>query len=456
MTPPTRIAWFTPLPPIKSGISRYCAELLPALSSDRQLDVFVDGPPAAFVAPDTRVRLFDALDFVWMNRRQPYELIVYQLGNAPCHDYMWAYLVRYPGLVVLHDAQLHHARGRALLQRKRYDDYRSEFWFNHPDAAADLAELGAAGLLGSLTTFLPMLRVVFESAGHIAVHNKWLAGQLRETFPSAGVSVVEMGVPACNARADARIGIRRRYGIPMDGVLFVAFGKVTPEKRIVEAIRGLAAMSEAVPDAHVLLAGETVDYYEPISIARDLGVQSRVSVAGFVSDEEVDDYLAAADVCLCMRWPTSRETSASYLRCLAAGRATVTTDLVHTVDIPTLDTRSGAVLGPGQPAGVSVDILDEPHSLNLAMRRLAQDSRLRDALGRQARELWESRFSLDQMIGGYRTLLDVAATASPPIDERRRQLPVHLLADGREHGARVLLDAGFPDSVVEGYLDTRS
>ena len=76
--------------------------------------------------------------------------IVYQLGNAPCHDYMWAYLVRYPGLVVLHDGQLHHARGRMLLQRwqPRRDDYRREFRFNHPDANPTVAELGAVGLAG--------------------------------------------------------------------------------------------------------------------------------------------------------------------------------------------------------------------------------------------------------------------------------------------------------------------
>ena len=38
---------------------------------------------------------------------------------------------------------------------------------------------------------------------------------------------------------------------------------------------------------------------------------------------------AAADICACLRWPTNRETSASWLRCLAAGRPTIVTDLAH-------------------------------------------------------------------------------------------------------------------------------
>ena len=47
---------------------------------------------------------------------------------------MWPYLFRYPGLVVLHDAHLHHARAWSLLRRKRHEAYRAEFEFNHPEA----------------------------------------------------------------------------------------------------------------------------------------------------------------------------------------------------------------------------------------------------------------------------------------------------------------------------------
>src|SRR5436190_20372841 len=112
-----RLAWFGPLPPVRSGIATYSGELLPLLAAEHEIDLFVDGPPSAFESPHERLELFDAHDFIWKHRARPYDLIVYQLGNATCHDYMWAYLVRYPGIVVLHDGQLHHARGRMLLPR---------------------------------------------------------------------------------------------------------------------------------------------------------------------------------------------------------------------------------------------------------------------------------------------------------------------------------------------------
>ena len=40
-----RLAWFTPVPPTKSGIARYNQELLPALGAASQIDVFVDALP---------------------------------------------------------------------------------------------------------------------------------------------------------------------------------------------------------------------------------------------------------------------------------------------------------------------------------------------------------------------------------------------------------------------------
>ena len=108
-----------------------------------------------------------------------------------------------------------------------------------------------------------------------------------------------------------------------------AFGKITPEKRVREIIHALSAIDEVIPNAHLLLAGDTVEYYDMADESSLRGIDRKVTIAGYVDDEEMDDYLAASDVCLCMRWPTSRETSASWLRCLAAGRPTISTDLVQ-------------------------------------------------------------------------------------------------------------------------------
>ena len=72
-----------------------------------------------------------------------------------------------------------------------------------------------------------------------------------------------------------------------------------------EASRRPSSLVDAVPQAHLLLVGREVDYYDARSEAETAGVGDRVTITGFVPHEEIAAYLAAADVCLCMRWPTS-------------------------------------------------------------------------------------------------------------------------------------------------------
>ena len=122
---------------------------------------------------------------------------------------------------------------------------------------------------------------------------------------------------------------------------------------------------------------------------------------------------------------------------------------MHTVDVPMLDPRDWGVLHTGneeRPVGISVDILDEDHSLRLAMRRLSRDGALRSTLGAHARDLWSTRHTLDQMGAAYvRVITDTFERPSP--DLTARSLPAHLLSNGLELADRLLLDfpiAGSP------------
>jgi glycosyltransferase involved in cell wall biosynthesis len=225
-----------------------------------------------------------------------------------------------------------------------------------------------------------------------------------------------------------------------------------------EAMRALAAVMESAPHAHLMVTGEAVDYYDLQSEAERLGLSRRVTFSGYLADEDIDDYLAASDVCLCLRWPSSRETSASWLRCLAAGKPTISTDLVHTVDIPTLDPRNWSVLclsavarenpassGETGPVGVSIDILDEDHSLKLAMRRLATDEKLRAMLGSNARAVWSERFRLEGMVAGYQRVVARLLQAPPADADRLKTLPLHLRASGAEHAESIVSEIVGPE-----------
>ena len=437
-----RLALFTPLPPERSGIARYAEELLPVLARRHAIDVYTSEPRSE--AALDGIETFGAHDFLWKHARLPYDLVVYQLGNATCHDYMWAYLARYPGLVVLHDAQLHQSRARALIVRGRAARFRAEFAFDHPDAPPDARELGAEGLLGGLVYLWPMLRLPIESARLVAVHNAWLADRLRRDYPNAAVESIRMGVgdPLAGATdpGRARARGRERLGLAPGDVAFGAFGGVTPEKRVPQILRALAAIRDAVPAARLILVGAGASHYDVRQDAVESGITDRVTLAGYVDDAALDDCLAAVDVCLCLRWPSGYETSASWLRCLAAGKPTVVTDLPHLADVPALlnpRNTTTTPLGTGNdadaaPVTVAIDILDEDRSLADTLRRLGTDADLRRRLGERARAWWRAHHRIDLMAEDYERLFATAAARAAPA------LPGELLPDNSEHARELL------------------
>jgi hypothetical protein len=246
---------------------------------------------------------------------------------------------------------------------------------------------------------------------------------------------------------------------------------LTPEKRLPQIIAAFRALEPYAPNARLLLAGAAAAHFDVSAEIgrgirregreegggpRDFGGTDSVTVTGYLeTDDDLTDHIAACDVTLNLRWPTTRETSGPWLRALAAGKATVITDLVHLGDVPSFDPRTWCVreLGISQPPTsnlqapastdlravcVAVDILDEDHSLRLAMRRLATDADLRALVGRAAREYWTREHSVDGMADDYeRIIRDAAARPDPAVD-----LPAHMRNSGDRRLAALLAPFG--------------
>ncbi len=413
-----RVAIFSPLPPQRSGIAHYTAELLPLLSSKHEIDLYTDcAEPYSSV--DSSLNVFNAHDFVWKRKRVSYEHVIYQLGNATCHDYMWPYLAHYPGHLVLHDGHVHHSRARSLLSTGREDTYRKEFAFSHSDCPSDVAELGVQGLLGHLTYFWPMLGVPMTVARSVSVHNARLAEELQRNYSHSRITTIRMGVtdPTSTLNDSMRNSIRRTLGLSSEHVVFAAYGNLTPEKRIPQILRSIKKLKQTHPFIRLLLVGHSVAHYDAKADAQALGIDHLVTYTDYIADSDLPQYLAAADVYLCLRWPSTGETSASMIRCLAMGKPIITTDLALNRDMPMLLTPWAWTLShpwkntfDAQPLGVAIDILDEDHSLEITLRRLSTDANLRKQLGLRARQYWESHHQLEMMANDYQQLLSDDAT----------------------------------------------
>src|SRR5947207_684202 len=118
-----RIAFFTPLNPIQSGISDYSEELLPLLARGATIDIYIDKYRPSNQAIVRQFTVRPAGEFAAAQRAAPYDSIIYQMGNSPAHAYIYEMLGRYPGVLVLHEFVLHHLRMWMLLNAGKAGAY---------------------------------------------------------------------------------------------------------------------------------------------------------------------------------------------------------------------------------------------------------------------------------------------------------------------------------------------
>jgi len=97
-----RIAWFRHATPDATDALDAGAALIDQLRSSHDIDVIVER---------------NAHDFVWQHLHRPWDLYVYELDNTPAHEFIWAYLINYPGVVMLRSTDLPHLRVPLLASR---------------------------------------------------------------------------------------------------------------------------------------------------------------------------------------------------------------------------------------------------------------------------------------------------------------------------------------------------
>jgi glycosyltransferase involved in cell wall biosynthesis len=460
-----RLAWFSPWPPQRGDAASRSAVVVPALAERGfGIDVFVDErrvsvarvestePPAA-----GEVRILGAHDFVWRTARSPYDLTVFHVADSALHDFVWAYLFQWPGLTVLHDGRVHQARSRALLAQHRHGDYRAEFAWNHPDVSPAAAELAVNGYEGPFSCQWPMIRTVVTASRLVATHARGALAELETAGAGRPVDCITAG-DGGSARALAddahmRARVRIALGLPSSAIVFGVFDALGPEWRVPQILRAFAGARARTADARLLLAGPRDPDLDVAALVHALGLDDEVRLFDRPDalDElgvTIDEAIAATDVTLALRWPAALDVSSTWLAALAAGRATVILDLVHLAEVPAIDPRTWRRHAPAdqssdadaEAAAIGVDVMDEDHSLRLALQHLAIDAALRARLGRSARAYWQAHHSPARMVEDYARAIARAATLPVP----EVVLPSHLRPDPLAHARALVAPIGEP------------
>lgn len=324
------IDFVSPLPPVRSGIADYSLDLLPHLAE--RCDLRLIALPGQPVAPEVAERFsLVGPEHLGEADRLPF----YQMGNNPYHREIHGLALKHPGVLTLHDLVLHHFLIEQTAKEGDLEAYRRQLVLDHGwigDAAA--RPLFWPGGMGTAVQFaLPAHRTLLCAQRGVLTHSAWAAAELSEEMPGLAVRAVPMGIPLPED-FDSAAGreFRHRLGLCDDQALLGSFGFQTPIKRTAVVIEALA--SPELEAVHLLVAGEVSPSLDLEARAEQLGVAERVHFLGFLPFDDLQNAIAACDLCLNLRYPTAGETSASLLRILAVGKPAVVSDHAQAADLP--------------------------------------------------------------------------------------------------------------------------
>ncbi|MBI4916384.1 MAG: glycosyltransferase [Acidobacteria bacterium] len=324
------ILWASPLPPTRSGVADYAAELLPFLSAH--------APVTLVTPPDWR----SAGEEVWatgiprVGCTQPPDgeaVSLLHLGNNPYHEWVATRLRRFGGTVVLHDSVLHHLLVEEAASEDAWDRFDAELTDAEGAAGGAIAAARRSGFHGRLDPFLfPALRVYLRLANAVVVHSHDAASRVRRASPGTPVEQVPLAVSALpgGQRAEAR----RYLGLPEREVVLAHLGFLTPAKGLQTILVAVLALAELGVPIKLLVVGEGREGRLLEEEARHAGVADRVRLTGWAEPDALGRILAAADLGLVPRYPTAGETSAAALRFLAVGTPVVVSGYRQFLELP--------------------------------------------------------------------------------------------------------------------------
>ena len=240
---------------------------------------------------------------------QTADVPLYHLGNNQLHRDIYDRALRRPGVVVLHDAVLHHFFLGSLTEAS----YVAEFTYNYgawsQDQARQLWRERARSAADPRYFRYPMLKRIAETSRAVIVHNPGAAELVRAHAPSANLCEVPFlfDPPALSQPFEIE-RLRVSMGIPASTLLCGVFGHLRESKRVLPILRAFGQARSQVKVA-LLIAGEFVST-DLARTAEPLLNSPGIFRLGYTPGNQFWQLASMVDVCINLRYPAAGETSA--------------------------------------------------------------------------------------------------------------------------------------------------
>lgn len=375
------LIFVTPLPPERTGIADYSAELLPALAQHYDIDVVLVQPPTTPPAPDAPYRVRDMAWFLEHTAPGTHApRVLYQFGNSEFHAHMFQALAKVPGLVVLHDfflssvvrymdicgglpglwtRELYHSHGYVAVQER---------------CASQNHEIESIKYPCNGSVMENSLGLIFHSSYSTQLVQQWYGPYFHK--PIDTIPLLRVPAPSIDKSA-----ARQQLGLDADDFVICSFGFLGATKlnhRLLDAW----IQSELCrhPRCKLIFVGDHhgSDYgHQLLATMRASGAGQRLHITGFAQADTYRLYLAAADAAVQLRTHSRGETSAAVLDCMN-----------HALPVIVNANGSMAELDPSAVWLLPDEFTDD--ALIDALHTLWRQPQRRVALGQHARHIIET------------------------------------------------------------------
>ena len=328
-----RINWFSPVPPARTAIADVTARLIPVLSRKLEVTVWTD---CAEGVPDLPcgipVRSCRDVEAVWPEINFA-DFSIYHIGNdVRFHGHYAGMLERHPGIVVLHDFNLHELHRERFIHRPQGSALfkRYVLQMEGPDALAAVRafERGECSFEESVEQ-VPLIRSVTRYAVGIISFNKAMREPLLNlTGAPLLFCPLPLG-PEATLPPPAESFPRPGAG-PLELVMFGYLN--SPNRRLAEILEALVPFPEG--SVRLSLFGHIEDESAFHEQVRSLGLGRNVHYLGYLSEAEMEATLKRSHLAVNLRNPTRGESSDALLKAWKASLPVLVTQTGYYATLP--------------------------------------------------------------------------------------------------------------------------
>lgn len=412
------VAYFTPLNPLKSGISDYSEDLLLSLKNFINIDIFTD---TGYIPQNQEIvnsfNIYSHTEFEYKYIEMSYDLCIYQLGNSTYHEYMLDYIFKYPGIVVLHDMTMCGLTISVCLNGGSFDKSRFlDLTFeNHGyNKYLEIKSKLESSPAIELHTFaydhsINFTKNILDNSIITLVHNDYAKESLEPQSSFCSISKIDMGINLDYSNFE--------YGrITEDSnkIIISAFGRITNTKRIDILLKALLKLIKTGIDVQLYLVGEFDNDVKNnlLSMIKNEKMENHVAITGFVGKDKFDEYYNLTDICLNLRYPSAGETSATLIKALRFGIPVITTNYAQYKEYP-------------DNCCWKVDLGDyEVELLSEYLLELVTNEKARKIMSKNAYEYARENNSMERAVGQYLKAIDYAIKYKQVVTDRTAKSPL--------------------------------